>query len=137
MKILIDTNIVLDHLLDRKPFNTAAKRIFSETEEGNLTTFLGGTTITTVHYLITKTLGTSQSRIVIEQLLRLFDIAPITRTILASALLLPFSDFEDAVLHEAAVHSGVLAIITRDLKGFQKAKIPVYSPDEFFLSIPR
>ncbi len=134
MKILIDTNIVLDHLLDRSPFNDAAKWIFSETEKGNLSTFIGGTTITTVHYLVTKAIGSKESRIAIEQLLRLFEIAPITRTVLASALLLKFSDFEDAVLHEAAIHAGVQAIITRDMKGFQRANIAVYSADEFVIS---
>lgn len=131
MKILIDTNIVLDHLLDRQPFNTAAAWIFSETEKGNLSTFIGGTTVTTVHYLVTKAIGNKESRTAIEQLLRLFDVAPITRTVLASALMLKFSDFEDAVLHEAAVHAGAQAIVTRDLKGFQKANIAVYSSDEF------
>ena len=134
MKILIDTNIVLDHLLDCSPFNTAAKWIFSETEKGNLTTVISGTTVTTIHYLITKAMGSKESRMAIEQLLRLFDIAPITRTILASALMLKFHDFEDAVLHEAAIHAGAQAIITRDIKGFQKANIAIYYAEEFVIS---
>jgi predicted nucleic acid-binding protein len=131
MKLLIDTNIVLDHLLDRKPFNQSAAWIFSETERGNLKIFIGGTTVTTVHYLVTKALGTKAGDLAIEQLLRLFEVAPITRTVLASALLLKFKDFEDAVLHEAAVHSGVEAIITRNVKDFKKARISIYSSDEF------
>lgn len=70
----------------------------------------------------------------IEQLLRLFEIAPINRTVLSSALLLKFTDFEDAVLHEAAIHVGAELIVTRDTKGFQKATIPVYSSTEFVAS---
>jgi predicted nucleic acid-binding protein len=130
VKLLIDTNIILDHLLDRKPFNEAAAWIFTETEHGQLEAFLGGTTITTVHYLIAKELGAKAAHTAIEQLLRLFEIAPITRTVLASALLLKFADFEDAVLHEAAVHIGAEAIVSRDRRGFKKASIAVYSPDE-------
>jgi len=131
MKILIDTNIVLDYLLDRMPFSKAAEWIFSQTEYGQFDTFIGGTTVTTVHYLITKALGAKMSYSYIEKLLRLFQIAPITHTVLASALDLKFPDFEDAVLHEAAIHVGAEAIITRDMKGFHRAKIPVYSSDEF------
>ena len=134
MKVLIDTNIVLDHLLERKPFNRSAEWIFSETEQGHLNTFIGGTTVTTVHYLVEKALGMKTAHIAIEKLLRLFEIAPITRTVLTSALLLKFTDFEDAVLHEAALHVGVEAIVTRDMKGFSKSVIPIYSSDEFVAS---
>lgn len=137
MKILIDTNVILDHLLERKPFNQAATWIFSATEQGLLTSFIGATTVTTVHYLVAKALNVKTANTAIEQLLRLFEVAPITRTVLASAVLLKFTDFEDAVLHEAAVHAGVQAIITRDTKGFRTAKIAVYSSDEFVASIPR
>lgn len=135
MKILIDTNIILDHLLDRKPFNQAAAWIFSHTERGDLETFIGGTTVTTVHYLIVKSLGIKAAQIAIEQLLQLFEVAPINRTVLTSAFKLKFSDFEDAVLHEAAVHVGAEAIITRDVKGFHRAKLAVYSSDEFVNSL--
>lgn len=134
MKILIDTNIVLDHLLDRKPFANAAEWIFAETERGELETYLGATTITTVHYFVTKAFGTKDGKSAIEKLLRLFEIAPINRTILTSALMLKFADFEDAVLHEAAIHVGAQAIITRDIKGFQKADIAVYSSEDFVVS---
>lgn len=135
MRILLDTNIILDHLFDRIPFNKAAAQIFSATESGKLETFIGGTTVTTIHYLITKALGTKTAHLAMEQLLRLFEVAPITRTVLASALLLKFSDFEDAVLHEAAIHVGAQAIVTRDTKGFQQARIAVYSSDEFITSL--
>ena len=134
MKILIDTNVILDHFLERKPFSHAATLIFAATEQGKLETYIGATTVTTVHYLVTKYLGKKDGTSVIERLLRLFEIAPITRTILASALMLKFGDFEDAVLYEAAIHSGVQFIVTRDRKGFEKATISVYSAVEFVLA---
>ena len=92
--------------------------------------------MTTIHYLVTKALGIKAAHSAIEQLLRLFEVAPITRTVLVSAVLLKFTDFEDAVLHEAAIHAGVQAIITRDSKGFQKANIAIFTPDEFVSSLP-
>jgi len=135
MKILIDTNIVLDHLLDRKPYNQAASWIFLESEHGRFTTFIGATTVTIVHYLLTKALDVKSSRSAIEMLLRLFEVAPITRTVLSSSLLLKFKDFEDAVLHEAAVHVGAQAIITRNVKDFKNASLAVHSSDEFYLAL--
>ena len=135
MKILLDTNIVLDHLLERKSFCLAATRIFSETERGRLTSFISGTTVTTVHYIVTKALGVKGSHSAIKELLTLFEVAPITRAVLTSALLLNFSDYEDAVVHEAAVHAGVQAIITRDIKDFRHASVAVYSSDEFVMSL--
>lgn len=131
MRILLDTNVILDHFLERKPFHESASLIFEATERGQVETCIGATTVTTIHYLVTKAIGIKQGHFVIEKLLRIFDVAPVTRTTLASALLIKFDDFEDAVLHEAAIHFGCQAIITRDLKGFEKAKIPIYSSAEF------
>jgi predicted nucleic acid-binding protein len=134
MKILLDTNVVLDHFLEKKPFADAASFIFAETERGNIESYVGATTVTTIHYLVTKAFGKKSGKHVIESLLRLFEVAPVTRTTLSSALLLKFEDFEDAVLHEAAIHLGLEAIITRDPKGFKNSKISVYSSDEFILA---
>ena len=135
MKILIDTNIVLDHLLDRPHFNTSAAWIFSATERGELTTLIGATTVTTVHYLVTKAAGAKAGKQSIGLILQLFEVAPVNRMVLASALDLGFDDFEDAVLHEAALHAGVEALITRDMKGFARSVLPVYAPDKFILSL--
>lgn len=56
--------------------------------------------------------------------------APVSGHVLESALLADFNDFEDAVIHEAACHVGVEAIITRNKKDFKKSRIPVYSAEE-------
>lgn len=130
MKILFDTNVVLDLLLDRKPHVYEAVRLFSRVEKGEIVGVLGATTVTTIHYLVTKALGHTKSKDAVDGLLQLFDIAPVNRLVLESALDLNFSDFEDAVIHEAAAHAGVQMITSRDHSGFKKAKLPVYSPKE-------
>lgn len=130
MKVLLDTNIVLDLLMDRPPFADAAAEIFAKVEEGNLTGYLCGTTVTTIHYLAAKVIGTKQAGKEVEKLLMLFEVAPVNRAVLESALKAGFSDFEDAVLHEAARHAGAEAIVTRNKKDFRKAKLPVYSAEE-------
>lgn len=131
MNVLYDTNVVLDVLLDRKPFSDSAALLFSWAEEGIITGFLGATTVTTIFYLATKVVGREKAEESISKLLSIFAIAPINRSVLESAITSSFSDFEDAVLYQAACHSDVQAIVTRDLAGFKKSKILVYYPEEF------
>ena len=120
MKILLDTNIVLDVLMDRMPFADAATELFSKVEEGTIIGYLCGTTITTVYYLAAKTVGTRRAHEEIKKLLSLFEVAPVNRHVLESALGANFHDFEDAVVHEAACHVGAEAIVTRNQKDFKK-----------------
>lgn len=130
MKLLLDTNIVLDLLMDRMPFADAAAELFSKVEDGSATGYLCGTTITTVYYLAAKVVGTPKAQEEIKKLLSLFEVAPVNRHVLQSALAAGFADFEDAVIHEAARHVGAEAIVTRNQKDFKKSKIPVYSAEE-------
>lgn len=130
MKILFDTNIVLDVLMDRLPHADVAVELFSKVEDGTIIGYLCGTTITTVFYLAAKTVGAPRAQEEIRKLLSLFEVAPVNRHVLESALVLDFNDFEDAVIHEAACHVGADAIVTCNQKDFKKAKLPVYTADE-------
>ncbi len=129
MKILFDTNVVLDLLLDRKLFVDSAQKLFDEVESGNIEGYLGATTITTLDYLLTKSLSAKEASHIIKKLLKLFEIAPVNRLVIEDALDSGFPDFEDAVLHAAAVHCGAQAIVTRDEKGFPKAQLAIYAPE--------
>lgn len=130
MKILFDTNVILDLLLDRKPFAENAQDLFVKVESGKIDGFIGATTVTTLDYLLTKSLSTKEAKGVIKKLLKLFEIAPVNRLVLEDAIDSNFLDFEDAVLHTAALHCGVQAIVTRDEKGFSKAQLAIYSPKD-------
>ena len=128
MKILFDTNIILDLLLDRRPFANHAQALFEKVESGKIEGYIGATTVTTLDYLLSKSLSVKDAKKIIKKLLKLFEVAPINRLILEDALDSGFSDFEDAVLHFAAVHCGIQAIVTRDATGFAKAQLAIYSP---------
>ncbi|HBG07043.1 MAG: twitching motility protein PilT [Geobacteraceae bacterium GWC2_58_44] len=130
MKILFDTNIVLDLLLDRAPFADAAADLFAKVEEGSVVGYLCGTTVTTIHYLTTRVVGSARAKEEAGKLLSLFEVAPVNRAILESALKAGFADFEDAVIHEAACHVGAEAIVTRNLKDFKKSRVNVYHSTE-------
>jgi predicted nucleic acid-binding protein len=128
LRVLVDTNVVLDLLLERAPFAEAAARLFSRMERGELEGYLGAGTITTIQYLARKVLGERRARQAVADLLALFEIVPTTRAVLQEALVLPFADFEDAVLREVAWFGGAEAVVTRNLDDFRPATLPVYSP---------
>lgn len=130
MRALVDTNVVLDLLLDREPWSGAAARLFSKVESGSVEGYLCATTVTTIHYLAAKTVGAAQARREIRKLLALCAVASVHQTVLEMALELDFADFEDAVIHEAARQVDAESIVTRDLSGFKKATITVLTPEE-------
>ncbi len=130
MRVLLDTNVVLDLLLDRKPWSKTAAKLFSRVESGVLDGYLGATTVTTIYYLAAKTVGAKAARQEIRKLLALCAVAPVNRPVLEAALGLDFADFEDAVLYEAARQVAADAVVTRDPGGFKKGTISVLAPEE-------
>ena len=121
---------MLDVLLDREPFAAASAQLLSRVEEGEIEGCLCATTVTTLHYLASKTVASRQALLAIQKLLSIFEIAPVNRPVLAAALASKLGDFEDAVLYEAALQSSVQAIVTRDPSGFKKGAVSAYSPEE-------
>jgi len=131
LKVLFDTNILLDVLLNRKPFSETAAQLIGRVESAEIEGFVCATTMTTLHYLATKAMGRVKAIEQVALFLKLFDVAPVNRAVLESALTSRPSDFEDGVLMTAAHHAGVEAIITRNLKDFKNAPLPIYHPKEF------
>jgi len=130
VRILFDTNVVLDVLLERRPHAISAAKLMVEVERRRIEGLLGATTVTTIHYLATRAVGRAQARNHVHNLLSIFDVAPVGRAVLSDALALDFRDYEDAVLHEAARHVGATGIVTRDPAGFARARLRVYAPDQ-------
>ena len=133
MKILFDTNVILDELLERAPFYRSAAKLFEAVELQHLTGYLAATTVTTIHYLAVRTIGIQKSHREIANLLLLFAVASVNHTVLTAALHLPFRDYEDAVIHEAARLADVDGIVTRDGADFVKSTLPVYTPEELLV----
>ena len=131
MKVLLDTNIVLDLLLEREPFCNEAKDIFTMIESNKISGFLCATSITTLYYLINKSVEKSKSDEIIEQLLQLFNIVDVNKNILISSLKNNGKDFEDSVIYTSAEYFNIDIIITRDKKGFKQSNIKVLKPNDF------
>ena len=130
-KILLDTNIVLDLLLQREPFCNNAKAIFELIESNEAGGYLCATSVTTIYYLISKSVNKSKADEIIENLLQLFNVADVNKNILLKSLQNNGKDFEDSVIYTSAEYFNIDVIITRDKKGFKQSNIKVMQPKEF------
>lgn len=135
MKVLVDTNVVLDVLLDRRPHSTDSANIFRLVEEGRLQGLLCATTITTIDYLLLQSVSRGDARRYLTQLIRLFDIAPVNRAVIEGAMKSRIDDFEDAVLEQAAALAGADLIVTRNTKDFAKGTMKVQDPKECLVQL--
>lgn len=134
MRVLFDTNIVLDVLLARKPFVNAASELFGLVEHAQIAGLLCATTITTVDYLLMQAMPHQDAHHALRKLLELFEIAPVNRAVLEEALKSKITDFEDAVLDQAGRLAGAEVIVTRNQKDFRQSSMRILGPDEFFFS---
>lgn len=130
MKIVFDTNVVLDVLLNREPYAINAISLFSAVENKIIQGFLCATTITTIEYLCAKNIGRKSAKQAINALLDLFAIAEVNQKILVAAIDSDFSDFEDAVLYQAGIYVGADGFVTRNIKDFSLAERRIYMPHE-------
>ena len=130
MKVLFDTNVILDVLLERSPHARPALQLMQMVEQAKIEGLLCATTVTTLYYLGAKTVGKAKARRYLETLLAIFGVAPVDEPVLRQALGLKFPDFEDAVLHEAARNASAAAIVTRNSKDFPRAALPIITPSE-------
>jgi predicted nucleic acid-binding protein len=134
-KVILDTNVVLDVLLERRPFVLSAAEIFELAEQSRVVAFLCATTITTVDYLLRQSLSARESRQTLWKLLSLFEIAPVNRTVIEQAMRSRISDFEDAVLDEAGMLAGVEAIVTRNSRDFAGSRLRILDPLQFLAQV--
>lgn len=135
MRVLFDTNVVLDLLLDRAPHAVVAARLFTAVERKQLAGLLCATSVTTLDYLIARAIGREKARGAIRTLLRMFEVAAVTRAVLEAALEIDLDDYEDAVLHEAGQGAEAEAIVTRNASDFHGATLPIFSPAELVAAL--
>ncbi len=128
MKVLFDTNVVLDVLLKREPFAIPAARLFVHVERGEIQGLLGATTLTTIYYLVSKVTDRQTARASVRGLVTLFEVAPVTRAVIEAALEQSTPDFEDAVLVEAGRRYAADVVVTGNQKHFHSSGFPVYTP---------
>lgn len=130
MKVLFDTNIILDVLLNRAKFVDLSASLVSMAETKKIKGYLCATTITTIDYLVAKEHDRSRAKTEIQKLLNIHSISQVNKQVLDLAINSQFKDFEDAVQYYSGKCVGVDCLVTRNLKDYKGTQLAVYSPSE-------
>lgn len=128
MKVLFDTNVLIDFLLDRAPFADAATDLLSRADRGEIQGIACANSFTTIFYLAQKAVGRGEARRHVSALLSILEVAPVNRTTLQHAADSGLADYEDAVIVEAGLQANADCIVTRNESDFAKSAIPAHSP---------
>src|SRR4051794_25250667 len=123
MRALLDTNILLDVLLNRIPWQAEADAILRASREVRLITVVSALTIANAFYMGRRSVGTEAARAGVRDCLSAFEVVVLDRHLLEAADAWPGSDFEDNIQVESAIRAGVDCIVTRDPRGFADSPI--------------
>jgi len=135
MKVLIDTNVILDIALDREPFVKSAALLLKTSQQQTIHLFITATTVTDLYYITRKEKGKEMALKFLEELLQFIDVAAVNKWIILEALRAEISDFEDAIQAYAAKHEAINTIITRNEGDFIGSGLTIYNPESFLQSI--
>lgn len=135
VKVFIDTNVLLDHLLDRIPFSDDASTIINLAETKRIKLYTSSLSFMNAFYVTKKLIGNHKALQALALLEKVIELLDLTQNHIHEALKKSYKDFEDGVQMEVvALSKKPDFIVTRDLKDFKQATIPVLTPSDFLQS---
>lgn len=135
-KVFVDTDVCIDLLSARQPFNTIAEKLFTLADLGKITVCVSSLSFSNLDYVLRSQHSAHHSRQVIAKFKTLVTVLPVDSRTIDLAIASDFSDFEDAIQYFSALENGIKTLITRNIKDFRKASIQVMLP-ETYLTKPR
>lgn len=132
MRALIDTCIVIDVLQNREYFCDDGQKVFLAAANKWFVGFLTAKSITDIYYLTHRyTHSDEETRTVLNKLFQLFELIDTAGMDCRKAISSDMTDYEDAVMVESALRSGIDCIVTRNIKDYIYSSLPVYLPSDF------
>lgn len=130
-RIFVDTNILLDVLLERAPFWEPAQTLWLLAEKKKIQAAVSVTNFNNIFYILKKYGSTHDAYEAIAGISKIFSMVELTPTMIHQAMTLKYPDFEDALQYQSALRFKAHAIITRDPEGFKESKLPVLNASQF------
>lgn len=132
MKILIDTNVIIDYMAKRVPHYADAYKIIDIVLSGEADGFLAAHSVTNAFYLLSKGYSSAECREMLLEMCNIFEIVDIDRDKIITCLKNEnFKDFEDCLQSECAIYCGADYIVTRNVKDFSESPVKAVSPEDF------
>ena len=130
MKILIDTNVILDVLCSREEFLEASSRVWKYCEVNKLTGVISALSVPNIVYILRKELDPDKTKDIIDRIMLIFDVAELKAEDLRKAAEMKTADFEDAVQMCCADRINADFIVTRNVRDFVSSPVPAVKPSE-------
>jgi predicted nucleic acid-binding protein len=130
MKVLIDTNILLDVIQDRRPYSASAVRVWKLVEEHAIEGYASAINFNNVFYIARKPVGAEKAMEAVRLIRGVFQIVSLDEAVIDRALALPGNDFEDAIQAAAATRIAADYIVTRNLTDFNSLGVPSVTAEE-------
>lgn len=130
-KVFVDTDVCIDLLSGRKPFNTTAEILFSLADTGKVKIYVSSLSFANIDYVLRSQYSTTHSRQIIAKFKTLVNVLAVDSKPIDLAIASDFNDFEDAIQYSCAIEHSLTTIITRNIKDYKKSTIKVVSPETF------
>lgn len=127
---LLDTNVLIDFLIDRKPFSEQAATLFQLAKANEAKLYVAAISFNNIYYIVRQVQTHTKTIELLKNLSQFVEIVAVDTFVLSNAMTSDFKDFEDAIQSFAAESvSEIEAIVTRNLKDFKKSNLPVFAPE--------
>ena len=130
MKVLIDTNVIVDVALEREPFYAESDRILTLAEEAQIQGYVSASTFSDLYYIIRRDKGRDWTLEFLRQLATFCQVATVDNSVISIALTCNFKDFEDAIQYSTAVINLIDAIVTRNPRDFPVTTPRIVTPNQ-------
>jgi predicted nucleic acid-binding protein len=130
--IFIDADVIIDFLIDRKPYSREAAIIFTLIEQKKLKGYLSSLTFSNLYYVLRKieTHGKVISKL--DSISRLLTILKVDQQTIKNAIASGFQDFEDSIQYNCALeYEKIDVLITRNIRDYKSSEIPVMTPADY------
>ena len=130
-KEFVDTDVCIDLLSGRQPFNKTAEILFSMADLGQIKIYVSAISFANIDYVLRSQYSTTHSRKAIANFKTLVNVLSVDNKTIDLAIASDFSDFEDAIQYSCAIEHNLTTIITRNTKDYKKSVIKVVTPEVF------
>lgn len=131
-KIFVDTDVCIDLLSGRQPFNAVAEKLFSLADNGKIKICVSSLSFANIDYVLHSQYSSGhKSRKILAKFKTLVSVLAVDSKTIDLAIASDFADFEDAIQYFSALENGITTLVTRNLKDFKKAGIKIMGPESY------
>ncbi len=130
-KVFVDTDIILDLLSNRDPFYFASANLFSAADRNEIKIYVSSLCFANLNYILSKQFSTDQAKRKLLKFKTLVTVLSVTDKVVDLALSSDFKDFEDGIQYFTAIENNIKILLTRNLKDYKSAEIPVMTAEQF------